>query len=252
MNIEIIAEIGCNHFGKMKVAKQMIEKAAEVGAQYAKFQYYSTDEIIAHERFNPKSLYTQDMFHQIKKTEFTLEQLTELKEHCDEQQIEFLCTPFIKPARVYELNPLVKRWKIRERDGRDIQSSPLIAAALDTRKEIFISATSRPCDEQYLFHPRIKWLFTIPKYPATLEQLNLSRSALYDGYSNHIPSPIAPLITVILAKAKNKSRFILEIHVKKTKTRPIDDAVSFTFSELRTLINHIHEVDTCKVTPHPY
>ena len=34
----IIAEIGCNHKGDFKIAKEMIAKAKECGAEYVKFQ----------------------------------------------------------------------------------------------------------------------------------------------------------------------------------------------------------------------
>lgn len=34
----LIAEIGCNHKGSMKIAKEMIRVAANCGANYVKFQ----------------------------------------------------------------------------------------------------------------------------------------------------------------------------------------------------------------------
>ena len=34
----VIAEIGCNHKGDLKIAKKMIETAAKCGVKYAKFQ----------------------------------------------------------------------------------------------------------------------------------------------------------------------------------------------------------------------
>ena len=38
MKCQIIAEIGWNHMGDMVLAKEMISAAAEVGADFAKFQ----------------------------------------------------------------------------------------------------------------------------------------------------------------------------------------------------------------------
>ena len=41
-SIKIIAEIGWNHMGDMELAKKMIKAAKDSGADYAKFQTWST------------------------------------------------------------------------------------------------------------------------------------------------------------------------------------------------------------------
>ena len=45
MSCEIIAEIGWNHMGDMSLAKEMIAAASEAGADYAKFQTWSTEKL---------------------------------------------------------------------------------------------------------------------------------------------------------------------------------------------------------------
>ena len=37
-NPTVIAEIGCNHKGDLKIAKKMVESAANCGANFVKFQ----------------------------------------------------------------------------------------------------------------------------------------------------------------------------------------------------------------------
>ena len=44
--ISIIAEIGVNHNGSLKLAKKLIDGAVKSGADYVKFQTYVTDELI--------------------------------------------------------------------------------------------------------------------------------------------------------------------------------------------------------------
>ena len=44
--ISIIAEIGVNHNGSLRLAKKLIDGAVKSGADYVKFQTYVTDEII--------------------------------------------------------------------------------------------------------------------------------------------------------------------------------------------------------------
>ena len=45
-NLKIIAEVGVNHNGKISLAKKLIECAKFAGADYVKFQCYSTDELV--------------------------------------------------------------------------------------------------------------------------------------------------------------------------------------------------------------
>ena len=43
----IIAEAGVNHNGDLELAKQLIDVAANAGADYVKFQTYSADRIVS-------------------------------------------------------------------------------------------------------------------------------------------------------------------------------------------------------------
>ncbi len=43
----IIAEAGVNHNGDIELAKQLIDVAAEAGADYVKFQTFSADRIVS-------------------------------------------------------------------------------------------------------------------------------------------------------------------------------------------------------------
>ena len=44
--LQIIAEIGVNHNGKVFIAKKLIDVAAEAGATAVKFQTYVTDNFV--------------------------------------------------------------------------------------------------------------------------------------------------------------------------------------------------------------
>ena len=46
MKTTIIAEAGVNHNGRVNIAKKMIKKAAEAGADFIKFQIYDTDSLV--------------------------------------------------------------------------------------------------------------------------------------------------------------------------------------------------------------
>ena len=52
----IIAEGGVNHNGKVSLAKKIITKAKEVGADCAKFQTFKSERIVSHKGFSKMNL----------------------------------------------------------------------------------------------------------------------------------------------------------------------------------------------------
>lgn len=55
MHTTIIAEAGVNHNGSMTLAKQMVEKAKQAGADYVKFQTFVPEKLVS--RFAQKAEY---------------------------------------------------------------------------------------------------------------------------------------------------------------------------------------------------
>jgi len=46
-NVLIIAEAGVNHNGNMDMAKQLVDAAADSGADYVKFQTFKTEKLVS-------------------------------------------------------------------------------------------------------------------------------------------------------------------------------------------------------------
>lgn len=80
----IIAEIGSNHNGDMRLAKKMIEVASEIGCDAVKFQSYTVESLFAKGHY-PDSLQKCE----ISETDHIL-----LKDYCDKKDITFCSTPF--------------------------------------------------------------------------------------------------------------------------------------------------------------
>lgn len=229
----------------MNTAKQMILASKECGADAVKFQAYDSEEIRQYEREHPPSKYTEQIFEGIKKTQFSPYQLADLKTFCDSVGIEFMVTPFLYPRRIEELNGLVKRWKIRERDSTN---NELIEAALRTTKDVLISVQSLPLDLDMIYDPQIKWLYCIPKYPAVMDDLDLTMLSVASGYSNHVPKLAAPMMAVAYAVEARRPEWYLEVHVTlKHGMGVLDEAVSFDFSELKTLVDFMRTVEAWKL-----
>ena len=95
----IIAEAGVNHNGDIKLAKQLIDVAADSGADYVKFQTFSADRIVAKsankaEYQKQSSDSSESQFEMLKRLELSVEMHLELIEHCEHRLIKFLSTGF--------------------------------------------------------------------------------------------------------------------------------------------------------------
>ena len=92
---KIIAEIGWNHCGDINLAKKMIKSAKENGADYAKFQTWSTSRL-------KNGSWDDDGRREIyEKAELSEENHIELINYCEESNILFLSSVFsIKDAEL--------------------------------------------------------------------------------------------------------------------------------------------------------
>jgi N,N'-diacetyllegionaminate synthase len=95
----IIAEAGVNHNGDIKLAKQLIDVAADAGADYVKFQTFSADRIVTKsadkaEYQKQSSNSSESQYEMLKRLELSVEMHLELIEHCEHRSIKFLSTGF--------------------------------------------------------------------------------------------------------------------------------------------------------------
>jgi N-acetylneuraminate synthase len=85
---KVIAEIGCNHKGDMKIAKELISLAYSSGAKYVKFQKRNNKELLTKEQYDaphpiPANSYGDTYGEHREFLEFDVAQHKELKEYCD-------------------------------------------------------------------------------------------------------------------------------------------------------------------------
>lgn len=144
----IIAEIGMNHGGSIERAKEMIKAAADAGADAAKFQTYTADELVC--KGTPKFWdYKEDegkdqhqAYEAIKKLSY--DDYPELMRYCDELGIEFLSTPFSFEA-ADKLNELgVRAFKIA---SSDMSTLPFLRYVARFGKPILLSTGAATMDE---------------------------------------------------------------------------------------------------------
>tara|TARA_B100000963_G_scaffold362023_1_gene402207 strand:+ start:1397 stop:2281 length:885 start_codon:yes stop_codon:yes gene_type:complete len=110
---KVIAEIGCNHKGEMKLAKELIKVAKIYSkADIAKFQKRNNRELLTDEEYdaphpNPINSYGKTYGEHREFLEFDLDQHKELKNYCEEINIEYSTSVWdiISAKEITSLNP---------------------------------------------------------------------------------------------------------------------------------------------------
>jgi len=186
--VKIIAEIGWNHMGDMKLAKKMIKAAKVNGADYAKFQTWSVDRLKSGpwDDDGRKEIYEN--------AELSLEKHKQLKKYCDKIGIEFLSSVFSIQDIELLSKVTTKAVKIPSFESRNIY---LIQRAIATFDHVFIStgtSTFQEIKDSLAGLPMHKMtiLHCVSSYPcnpetANLEKINLLKELAFNvGYSDHI------------------------------------------------------------------
>ncbi|WP_338778598.1 N-acetylneuraminate synthase [Metabacillus sp. FJAT-52054] len=95
----IIAEAGVNHNGSLKMAFQLVDAAAEAGADAIKFQTFQADQLVTKEAkqaaYQEKNMgETMSQYEMLKKLELSNDEFVQIQNYCQKRSITFLSTPF--------------------------------------------------------------------------------------------------------------------------------------------------------------
>lgn len=227
----IIAEIGANHNGDMDLAKKMILSAKNDGADCAKFQSWTTESIIAKEEFDRNQSYNDgdggkkhfgSLKEMVTKYQLTNEQHKELKEFCDDNDIDFCSTPFsLEEADL--LNSLdIPFFKIA---SMDINNERLLRHVARFKKPVVISTgmaslgeidyAVKTIEEEGNFEIII--LHCISIYPPKFKDINLNNIPMLQqtfkypiGFSDHSIGSAIPLASVALGTCLIEKHYTLD------------------------------------------
>ena len=91
----VVAELGTGHLGSLERARELVDAAAQSGADCAKFQLVHADEIL-HPRSGLVDLPTGrvELYRQFRELEQPLSFYADLKNYAESKGLLFLCTPF--------------------------------------------------------------------------------------------------------------------------------------------------------------
>ena len=138
----IIAEIGSNHNGDIKLAKQLVNTAQACGANAVKFQSWSKRSLISRAEYERNTVYQNKKKHfgslkeMVEKYQLTPEHHQELIQYCQDQKITFLSSCF-SPEEVDLLDSLdVPAFKIA---SMDINHLTLLEYVAEKKKPVILS-----------------------------------------------------------------------------------------------------------------
>lgn len=278
--IFIIAEAGVNHNGSVALARQLVDAAAQAGANAVKFQTFKAERIVA--RNTPKAEYQQattggseSQMEMLRKLELSHDAHRELMKRCAELGLEFLSTPFDLPSLDFLADDLglacvkLPSGEITNapllhqaaRKGLDIILSTGMATLGDVELALGVLANgylghqppSRQAFEAAFAKPegraalasKVTLLQCTTEYPAPLDSVNLramDTMAQAFGCRVGLSDHTPGIVASVAAAARGAS--IIEKHFTLDKTLPgPDHQASLTPDELSLLVTSVRQVE---------
>ncbi|NOS67642.1 MAG: N-acetylneuraminate synthase [Candidatus Peribacteraceae bacterium] len=251
----IIAEAGVNHDGSLAKARQLIDIAADAGADAVKFQLFNPDEIAAAQA--PLAEYQkrsgeESQHAMLTRLTLPLEDYRQLKDYAETKGLAFIVTPFDSDSARFLASLGVTVLKI---PSGEITNLPFLREVAALRIFTIISTGMSTIEEiQEAVAPfknagtEFALLHCVSSYPAPADQINLrAMQTLSDafsvpvGYSDHTEG-IAVAVTAVSIGAR-----ILEKHFTINKKDPgPDHAASLEPDELKEMIRIIKDPDALR------
>jgi len=94
----VVAEVGINHEGDVQKALQMVDAAANAGAEVIKFQCHITDKEMIPTDMKPGEISDEKLWDIIKRCELTASQEAQIQEYCRQKGLIYFSTPFSREA----------------------------------------------------------------------------------------------------------------------------------------------------------
>lgn len=252
MRVFIVAEVGQAHDGSLGILHSYIDAVASTGVNAIKFQTHIADaESSSNEPFRIKFSYEDETrFDYWKRMEFTPSQWKGIKQHCDDENLIFLSSPFSNTAVDILEKIGVTKYKI---GSGEVTNFLLLEKIAKTGKDIILSSgmsSFRELDESvdFLkpFGNSLSILQCTTQYPTTPENIGLNvikdmkkRYGCPVGLSDH-SGTIYPAIASVTMGAE-----LIEVHVVFDKKMFGPDASSsLTINELTQMVDGVRFLET--------
>ena len=250
----IIAEAGVNHNGSVDLAKRLVDRAKECGADIVKFQTARLGSLVT--KFAPMAAYQKEntgieesQKNMLSRLLLSFEDFLGLSEYCRNAGIKFLSTPFDIDS-IHFLNSLQDIWKI---PSGEITNYPYLVEIARTGKDIILSTGMSTLDEvdaalevlKVNGAGKITLLHCTTDYPASPEDVNLRAMLTMKehcgcpvGYSDHTQGIEVSVAAVALGAEVIEKHFTLD----KTMEGP-DHKASLEPDELKAMVRAVRNIE---------
>lgn len=253
----IIAEAGVNHNGSLKLALQLIDAAAESGADAVKFQTFKADALVtkttAKAGYQISNTGNEESQHtMLSRLELTASDHHQLITHCNKRGITFLSTGFDSESLKLLKSIDLPCYKI---PSGEITNLPLLRQLASFGKPLIVSTGMATLDEVRatlaaleaagVSRPDITLLHCTTQYPTPMENVNLRamlsmRDAFEGvemGYSDHTLGIEVPIAAVAMGAC------VIEKHFTLDRSLPgPDHAASLEPNELKAMVSAIRNI----------
>lgn len=257
MKTLIIAEAGVNHNGDLVLARQLIDVAAEAGADLVKFQTFSADRLVTihagKAEYQTKTTDAGESQHaMIRRLELTRDMHDALIVHCKLRGIQFFSTGFDVESIDLLAELGLDRFKI---PSGEITNLPYLRHVGRYGKPVILSTGMATLGEieaalEVLEHAgvsrdRITVLHCNTEYPTPMVDVNLrAMLAIRDafdvtiGYSDHTSGIEVAIAAVTLGAAVIEKHFTLDRNLPGP-----DHKASLEPSELKAMVTAIRNIE---------
>jgi len=237
----IIAELGINHGGSLKVAKKLIDSAVRSGVDAVKFQTYLTEKRV--KKNSP-------IYGILKKCELSYKDFQILKSYSEKKEVEFMSTPFDFESFQFLNDIKVSKIKIASFDTVNLSFLKKISPY---NKEFIMSVGMSELKEIKKAYDilnknkknKISLLHCISSYPTLEKDANLNcintLGNKFDctiGHSDHTNDIFVPFCAVAMGAKIIEKHFMID---KKMKC--VDRPVSITEKQMSNLIKDIRRYE---------
>ena len=255
--IIIIAEAGVNHNGDISLAMQLIDVAAEAGADFVKFQTFNADRLVTRiaKKANYQEQATDSMESQhemLSRLELTEAMHLHLIAHCETQNIGFLSTGFDIESIDFLLRLGQECFKI---PSGEITNLPYLRHIGQIRKQIILSTGMSTLSDiesaidaiELAGTPRnlLTVLHCTTEYPTPMSEVNLRAMqsihrafGVAVGYSDHTQGIEVAIAAVAMGATVIEKHFTLDHDLPGP-----DHRASLEPSELVAMITAIRNIE---------
>ncbi|MDO8492839.1 MAG: N-acetylneuraminate synthase [bacterium] len=258
----IIAEAGVNHNGNLKLAKQLIDVAAEAGVDAVKFQTFNPDTLVTksaakadYQAKNEKKT-DESQYSMLKRLMLPRVWHRQLKKYAEEKGLIFLSTPFSLDDAVFLRKLGVKAFKVGSTDTENI---PYLAEIAKWGLPIILSTGMSALPEikeavkiiQKAGSNKLIVLHCTTNYPTPYEEANIRAIITLQkelrgipiGFSEHTVG-----IEVAIASVALGAR-VIEKHFTIDRNLPgPDHLASLEPDELKKLVSSVRHVESAMGT----